>query len=256
MSEYQAAIPLELENSEVSPARCGEDNGRLRVRTNRPQEDQVEYAILPGPFQLAPEFSGLVAGTYVLRARDQYACTEEHQIQIPGIEGPRFSILKIIPSRCDRPTGSIQFSLEAGRPPYLFRLDQGLLPFTPPEGGLSPGLHHLLIEDQNGCILEHSFEIPAEACDFYLPMAFSPNGDGKNDVFQVYAHPNIQVEVRSFRIFNRWGQLVFENRSRDLQQARWEGKEAPPPGAYVYQIELALAEGKTELLSGEISLIR
>jgi gliding motility-associated-like protein len=62
--------------------------------------------------------------------------------------------------------------------------------------------------------------------EIYVPNAFTPNADGKNDLL----HPILRgiLELRYFKIFNRWGQLLFEGRS---ENAGWDGrfKGTPQP---------------------------
>ena len=54
--------------------------------------------------------------------------------------------------------------------------------------------------------------------EVYVPNAFTPNGDGRND----YLRPHLRgiKELRFFKVFNRWGQLLFEKRNEDLG---WDG---------------------------------
>ena len=80
---------------------------------------------------------------------------------------------------------------------------------------------------------------PAEetpAC-FFIPNAFSPNGDGRNDYFQVYGPCSIQrIEAQ---VFDRWGGLVFSSTD---PQFRWDGSAGGQPlgnGLYLYAIRLA-----------------
>jgi gliding motility-associated-like protein len=70
-----------------------------------------------------------------------------------------------------------------------------------------------------------------------IPNAFSPNGDGTNDVFKIY-FGNTQCKINSFQIYNRWGQLMFDsNRDNGFE---WDGKYngvVCSEGIYVYVIE-------------------
>lgn len=58
--------------------------------------------------------------------------------------------------------------------------------------------------------------------DYRLPNAFSPNGDGHNDIFKPY--PFRFVNKVEFKVFNRWGNLIFETSDANLN---WEGKQNP-----------------------------
>ena len=73
---------------------------------------------------------------------------------------------------------------------------------------LSPGPHAVFIRDANGCLDTLLLEVPGK---FFIPNLVSPNGDFKNDVFEVVSLPD-NSEVR---IFNRWGDRVFESKNYD-----------------------------------------
>jgi len=89
---------------------------------------------------------------------------------------------------------------------------------------------------------------------FYIPSAFTPGADGKNDVFRI-ANLTFQ-KVTEFRVFNRWGQEVF---SAAAGRTGWDGtwKGTPQPvGVYYYLIRLAYPDGTTEMFKGDVTLIR
>lgn len=76
---------------------------------------------------------------------------------------------------------------------------------------------------------------------FVMPNAFSPNGDNKNDLFYpVFNNPGNQyvlgISVASFKIYNRWGQLIYDDPSKG-----WDGKykgELQPQGIYTYFVNV------------------
>ncbi|MCO6489242.1 MAG: gliding motility-associated C-terminal domain-containing protein [Phaeodactylibacter sp.] len=75
--------------------------------------------------------------------------------------------------------------------------------------GLGGGRHTLFIRDETGCTATlDSLFLPA-GCSIYIPNAFSPNGDGRNDHFGIFAHPGTVSEVLEFKVFNRYGGLVY-----------------------------------------------
>lgn len=86
-----------------------------------------------------------------------------------------------------------------------------------------------------------------------VPSAFSPNGDGENDVLRVLGQG---ISRMKFKIFNRYGQLVFEsNRQEDGWDGTHNGKDLNP-GTFVYTLEVAFAEGKREVYKGDVTLFR
>jgi len=93
-----------------------------------------------------------------------------------------------------------------------------------------------------------------------IPGAFSPNGDGHNDVFYVVGGPSGSV-VKDFLVFDRWGACVFKAHgvAPDDPVYGWDGRIAGQPapvGTYVYQICMSLADSTQEVFTGTVVLIR
>lgn len=110
----------------------------------------------------------------------------------------------------------------------------------------------------NNCTTSDSLFITVSDCNeaIFIPNAFTPNGDGQNDILKVLSRC---VILQSFRIFNRWGELVYE--TSDITQG-WDGtfKGAPQmPGVYVYTVQYFANnpnQSTGRLLKGSVSLIR
>jgi gliding motility-associated-like protein len=85
----------------------------------------------------------------------------------------------------------------------------------------APGTYWLQVKDANDCIGRDSISINLKACaaGFYVPTAFTPNNDGKNDLFKPILMGN--VLQYKFLIYNRYGELIFE--SSDFTKG-WNGK--------------------------------
>ena len=86
-----------------------------------------------------------------------------------------------------------------------------------------------------------------------LPSGFSPNGDGENDVLYVRGAAIVTLDLK---IFNRWGQLVFETTSQSIG---WDGKyngQPQPIDAYAYVLHATFIDGSAQLLKGNITLLR
>ena len=95
---------------------------------------------------------------------------------------------------------------------------------------------------------------PVVLGNVFIPTAFSPNGDQNNDVF--YLHGLEPSQTFTFRVFNRWGQIVFETTT--MSQG-WDGTtngKADPSDVYAYMIEVSNPDGTTESKSGNITLMR
>lgn len=93
----------------------------------------------------------------------------------------------------------------------------------------------------------------------FIPNTFTPNGDGLNDYF--YPRGEGLDVVLSFRVFDRWGELVFEKTYLPLNDERngWDGTfkgKALPPDTYFYLIRSRCTSGEQILWKGDITLIR
>jgi gliding motility-associated-like protein len=96
-------------------------------------------------------------------------------------------------------------------------------------------------------------ELALEADEFYIPSAFTPNGDGLNDLFLVKAN----FEPRNFEmtIINRSGERLFQTRDMNIG---WDGRlhgNILPSGMYVYIIKYKDSKGKEQQKQGQILLI-
>jgi gliding motility-associated-like protein len=90
--------------------------------------------------------------------------------------------------------------------------------------------------------------------DIYIPTAFSPNGDGNNDVLYIYP-----VGIKKFdflRIFNRWGQLVFETKNPALGWNGFFKNAALPTGAYVFNVQATTDQNKVINKKGTVMIVR
>ena len=87
-----------------------------------------------------------------------------------------------------------------------------------------------------------------------MPTAFSPNGDGVNDIFR--SRFNCNVSAFEFMIFNKWGQKIFE--TKDVNKG-WDGTyngKKLSPDAYVYVMQYSIISGTRKTAKGTVVLIR
>jgi gliding motility-associated-like protein len=113
----------------------------------------------------------------------------------------------------------------------------------------------------HGCIASDTVSIRL-FCDnsqLFIPNSFTPNGDGQNDIF--YPRGNGVSEIKSFRIYNRWGEKLFERSGILLNDASnaWDGSYngAPPrPDVYVWIIDALCETGEPLFLKGDVTIIK
>jgi gliding motility-associated-like protein len=113
----------------------------------------------------------------------------------------------------------------------------------------------LTVTDTIGCKAQDSTYVNAQlCCDLYMPTAFSPNGDGKNDVFRVITPGHNQLVT--FLIKNRFGETVFF--TNDIIKG-WDGiynGEPQDAGTFFYYLQYKCADASIHDKKGDLILVR
>jgi len=113
----------------------------------------------------------------------------------------------------------------------------------------------LVITDGNGC--RDTAEYRVFVCDetkIYIPNAFTPNGDGANDLFRVVPHEGADV-ILSLRVYDRWGQKLYEGSGPNAQ---WDGRigdKLAPSDVYVWVLDYECG-GERHRESKDVTLLR
>jgi len=117
------------------------------------------------------------------------------------------------------------------------------------------------VTDANNCVNTDTVLVKPICTDesYFIPNTFSPNNDGVNDVF--YPRGRGLYNIQSMRIFNRWGQLLFEKKDFPANTASsgWDGTSngrPAPADVYVYIIEVVCNNAQVIALHGDVTLIR
>lgn len=119
----------------------------------------------------------------------------------------------------------------------------------------NPGNYWLQVTSPNGCTGKDTIIVNPKQCldGFYIPGAFTPNNDGKNDLFKPLLFGN--VLKYEFIIYNRWGEIVF--RTKDLQKG-WDGKvngSTADTYIFVWQCNFQFESKAPESRKGTVALI-
>jgi gliding motility-associated-like protein len=135
---------------------------------------------------------------------------------------------------------------------YLWSTGQS----TPAIPILNPGLYTLQVTDSNNCIGLDSINIIDSICPqyVYLPNAFTPNGDGKNDIFRpVFAGA---ASTFRFAVYDRWGRAVFVTTTPGDGWDGTSGGRPQPAGTYVWECVYRLYQEPERMQRGTVILIR
>ena len=123
-----------------------------------------------------------------------------------------------------------------------------------------PGIYKFNFPTEFGCdsIMNLDLRIIPIDKQVFITNAFTPNNDGKNDYFRVLTNAVNFVKVISLKVFNRYGQQVFDAMG-DQAYKGWDGKfngKDLEAGVYYYTVEYELEKDKRVKQAGDISLIR
>jgi len=114
--------------------------------------------------------------------------------------------------------------------------------------------------DDNGCLRELSVVINGVEPIFEVPNVFSPGSQaGVNQFFRPVVVNADQFDgsfITDFKIFNRWGQKVYDNENNEEGWNGRQGGTQAPADVYVYVIEITLPNGRTRTLKGDVTLLR
>lgn len=121
------------------------------------------------------------------------------------------------------------------------------------------GFYHVISISPYGCIYEDSIFIFVLNPDtIAIPTAFSPNGDGINDLFRPILSPYLQLST--FQIYDRWGILVYDASQESGTPRGWDGNyknRAQPLSTFVFYLEAVnIITGKKIRKSGNVTLLR
>jgi gliding motility-associated-like protein len=137
-------------------------------------------------------------------------------------------------------------------PNYAMDCDTCQSPYINPEETTT---YCVDVTDVNNCMNSACVLVSVElVCgEVFVPSAFSPNGDGENELECIYSDC---MDSFAFYVYNRWGEKVFETESMNIcWDGTWKGKELNS-GVFTYVIEGYLINGERISQKGNISLIR
>lgn len=240
-------------------------NGMVKVDSSVGGYAPYTYALNNEDFESSLQFSNLKSGTYTLHTKDAFGCRDALQFTLTE---PLFKLEIQAPNDANIQIGDI----------ILGDVTQNTL--TPVQYQWSPSIglscstcqtpniqvpqtttYTIKGTDIQGCTDSTSFTVQVdETVRVFVPNAFSPDGDGTNEILMVYSPGDVQ-KVMSFRIFSRWGELVFEQQNfpPNFEGYGWDGRFRGKPmntGVFVYMVEVLLIDGRTETLKGDVTLFR
>jgi gliding motility-associated-like protein len=123
-------------------------------------------------------------------------------------------------------------------------------------------IYTLTVTDENGCVGTDSKEVfVLKNRGVYVPTGFTPNSDANNELLGVFGKSKMIKEVLVFRIYDRWGEMMFEDKNFGINDRTrgWDGMFRDKKcnvGQYVWYVEVEYIDGFREVVRGNSSLIR
>lgn len=203
-----------------------------------------------------PLFSNLTEGIYQVNVIDANGCSSTFSDTLEAAIIPQFEISQdvVIVPLGDR--GRIGFnSINADRIVWTNEVAMSIIDSSSNFISIQPSQSGILIANAlsvDGCAATDSIRIIVEnQKKVFAPNAFSPNGDGVNDVFKLFPGQSVAA-IEGFQVFDRWGALVFEQFNSTPE---WDGQNYPT-GTYVWRSMIVYLNGERELLTGDVVLLR
>ncbi len=264
-------LPYQI-NAHLSGETCfGEGDGFIEIENVLGGTPPFLYSIDNQGFAPITFWQNLESGTYKLTVQDALGCTFEQTFIVPEtlpLEldlGPDINLELGQNLDLNLQTNISENSIETviwSPSEVIHCLDENCLNIS--LNPLNTTILQVTLTDIFGCVAEDEIVVRVKkGREVYIPNVFSPNNDGFNDEFELFAGKDVQ-EFRNLKIFNRWGELVFdlpkiEQGNGNSYSSGWDGTlkgEPLNPGVFIYMIEVVFKDGHNEIYKGDITLVR
>jgi len=250
--------------NQVDPPCAGFDNGFVTL-TGVDGTPFYEYSADGENFQGGQTFSNLTAGDYTFFIRDKLGCEDE--IDIIVNEPPPIIVEAgddITVNLGDDANINAVYSPENATdiiswlPDTLLSCNNCLDPTVLPLGTTT---YNITVTNPIGCFDTDSITVfVSENRPIYIPNAFSPNFDGINDQFTIYGNNGADI-ISTMRIFDRWGNMVFEGLNMMLgdESIGWDGTfrgKRMQPAVFTFYADIRFIDGVSLIYEGDITLVR
>jgi gliding motility-associated-like protein len=240
---------------------CQSPKGSVQINAVYPGTGAVTYTLDNNITNTTGSFTNITAGQHSIKASAPGGgCTSDTSFSIAPAYNLITGVVKTNPDNCLNVSGSIIITASAVNGPVTFTLLNTAL--SQPSGNfdnLRGGRYNFRIADAGGCSKDTSITLtenmPIGGChDIFIPNAFTPNNDGRNDLFNI----NLSSAFKdiTLQVFNRWGNMVCQGKGNIIS---WDGSYKgiqQPVGIYIYNLICTDRNGVQKNLKGTLTLIR
>ncbi|MEM8584256.1 MAG: proprotein convertase P-domain-containing protein [Bacteroidota bacterium] len=263
VTETEVVINIQevLVEAEANDATCLSDcSGAISIVNPNPL---LLYGLDESALSAATQFNSLCPGRYRIVAEDPDGCQSAIELLV---DEPVLPVLEVGTDRELLLGDSIRLQVQTNAVDGLISWspDVVCLDSTCQEVIVRPlatTLYVLELIDASGCTASDDIQILVDRNrTTFAPTAFSPNGDGTNDRFTVYGDAGV-VSVSDLGIYDRWGNQVFFLSELPLndESVGWDGRangRVLNPAVFVYQYRINWIDGREEIVTGEVTLVR
>ncbi len=233
---------------------CNKGNdGSITINSNNAVQP-IQTSVNGGDYSNTNPIVNLTAGTYVIQVKDTDGCVGNTTVTINQPAKPVTLNVTTEAENCEKGQGSGTAKVEVfeAMAPYKYEWSKDPALNQDNIKDLTAGDYGVIVTDAKGCKAQQSFEVAyVPCCHAVVPTAFSPNGDGKNDVLKPLFDG--EMELKSFSVYNRLGERIFETGNVNTG---WDG-EGYDIGVYFYQLKYSCKYGKQVIFQkGDVTLIK
>lgn len=242
----------------------GDETGVVGVYAQGGSEPYL-FSFDGGAFQQDTVFLNVMGGGHRIAVQDSKGCINQDSAFVPQPEELIVHAFGDTTVLLGFKINLSSFVLPQGRPvSYQWYPGDEFSFDTIPNPILQPkntAYYYVQVVDSNDCKAIDSVLVQVRLDKpVYAPNAFSPNGDGINDFFTLFGGP-AAVNIQEFRVYDRWGDMVFSSGDLSLGQESvgWDGTyrgKKLETGIFIWEALVDFWDGKPVLLSGEVALIR
>jgi gliding motility-associated-like protein len=260
------AVPLPAFDPTLVQPNCNDRNGAVDFGSVTGGKSPFEYAYDGGQlFGNQTNIDNLPPDTYTLVVRDAFGCTAAETVTINPPFLPSLSITTVATLlvgdsiRLDPVTDILPANIASWQwsPAEGLSCTDCARPWAKPFRSTN---YTLIVRDVNGCDAEAQVPVRVDRKrNLYAPNVFSPNGDGENDFFTLFARG--VKEIQALRVYDRWGSELFlgEHLQQGDEPSGWDGtfRGSPlTPAVFVWWAKVEFADGEVEIYYGDITLVR
>ena len=242
----------------------GFDSGEIEILSVMGGVPPYMFSMSDGNYTDASLIENLPEGIYTIFVRDANDCVFQIESEIVAPEIPVVSFNEAL---------NIDLGDEMVLNPILNNVNIGEIVWSdsstlscsnclnPIAMPVNSGEYEIVVTSSDGCsdsaILQYRVEKRRRV---FIPNVFSPDGNGVNDVFSIFAGPEV-AEVLNFSVFDKWGNQVYGLESFEANDANqgWDGKfkgEQLDAGIFVWYAEVLFIDDVVEVYSDNVTLIR